>query len=180
MENRRYFELLKDENHHQAPTSLVGRWWFCSLSMSFQRSIVWSICWDAPPPSSNHGKCSLSSVHVPVGMCHQLTWRYVDWKAPNFRRVSEEFLDGGFKYFLFSPRKLGKMNPFWRSYFSNGLKPPTSFGSKCMFQVILNESEVEYICSGQILETSHEFSPQKVAEEGKSPYFRERQCGEIF
>ena len=30
------------------------------------------------------------------------------------------------KYFLFSPRKLGKMNPFWRSYFSNGLKPPTS------------------------------------------------------
>ena len=49
-----------------------------------------------------------------------------------------------------------------------------------MFQVILNESEVEYICSGQILETSHEFSPQKVAEEGKSPYFRERQSGEIF
>ena len=27
------------------------------------------------------------------------------------------------KYFLFSPRTLGKMNPFWRSYFSNGLKP---------------------------------------------------------
>ena len=24
------------------------------------------------------------------------------------------------KYFLFSPRKLGKMNPSWRSYFSNG------------------------------------------------------------
>ena len=31
------------------------------------------------------------------------------------------------KYFcLFSPRKLGKMNPIWRSYFSSGLKPPTS------------------------------------------------------
>ena len=28
----------------------------------------------------------------------------------------------------FSPRKLGKMNPFWRAYFSNGLKPPTSNG----------------------------------------------------
>ena len=49
-----------------------------------------------------------------------------------------------------------------------------------MFQVIPNESEVAHICSGQILETSHEFSPQKVAEEGKSPYFRERECGEIF
>ena len=27
--------------------------------------------------------------------------------------------------FLFSPRKLEKMNPFWRAYFSEGLKPPT-------------------------------------------------------
>ncbi len=36
-------------------------------------------------------------------------------------------LGGGFKHFLFSPRKLGKMNPFWRAYFSNGLvQPPTS------------------------------------------------------
>ena len=29
--------------------------------------------------------------------------------------------------FLFSPRKLGKMNPFWRAYFSNGLKPSNRF-----------------------------------------------------
>ena len=29
-------------------------------------------------------------------------------------------------FFKFSSRKLGKMNPFWRAYFSNGLKPPTS------------------------------------------------------
>ena len=29
--------------------------------------------------------------------------------------------------FLYSPRKLGKMNPFWRAYVSNGLvQPPTS------------------------------------------------------
>ena len=35
-------------------------------------------------------------------------------------------LGGGFKHFLFSPRNLGKMNPFWRAYFSNGLvQPPT-------------------------------------------------------
>ena len=31
------------------------------------------------------------------------------------------------KYFLFSSRSLGKMNPFWRAYFSKGLKPPTSY-----------------------------------------------------
>ena len=35
-------------------------------------------------------------------------------------------LPGGFEYFLFSPRNLGKMNPFWRAYFSKGLvQPPT-------------------------------------------------------
>ena len=38
--------------------------------------------------------------------------------------------------FCFSPRKLGKMNPFWRAYFSDGLvQPPTSLtirpGSQC-------------------------------------------------
>ena len=31
------------------------------------------------------------------------------------------------KYFSFSPRKLGKMNPIWRAYFSIGLKPPTRY-----------------------------------------------------
>ena len=32
------------------------------------------------------------------------------------------------KYFLFPPRSLGKMNPFWRAYFSIGLvQPPTRF-----------------------------------------------------
>ena len=36
-------------------------------------------------------------------------------------------LGGGFKYILFSPRTLGKMNPFWRAYFSTGLvQPPPS------------------------------------------------------
>ena len=35
-------------------------------------------------------------------------------------------LGGGFKHLLFSPRRLGKMNPFWRAYFSKGLvQPPT-------------------------------------------------------
>ena len=40
----------------------------------------------------------------------------------------QDWLGGGFKHFLFSPRTLGKMNPFWRSYFSDGLvQPPTSW-----------------------------------------------------
>ena len=37
------------------------------------------------------------------------------------------FLGGGFKYFLFSPLTWGN-DPVWRSYFSDGLKRPTSFG----------------------------------------------------
>ena len=35
-----------------------------------------------------------------------------------------------------------------------------------------------YIWSGQIIATSHEFSPQKVAKDG--PYFRETWVGEIL
>ena len=38
------------------------------------------------------------------------------------------------KYFLCSPRTLGKMNPFWRAYFSNGLvQPPTRNALGCFF-----------------------------------------------
>ena len=33
---------------------------------------------------------------------------------------------------------------------------------------------------GQIIATSHDLGPQKVAKEGKSPYFREIQVGEIL
>ena len=37
-----------------------------------------------------------------------------------------QLLGGGFKYVLFSPRSLRKMNPFWRAYFSNGWEKPTN------------------------------------------------------
>ena len=33
-------------------------------------------------------------------------------------------IGGDFKYFLFSPRKLGKISNLTHSYFSDGLKPP--------------------------------------------------------
>ena len=43
--------------------------------------------------------------------------------------LNKGILGGGFKYFLFSSRKLRKMNPFGRAYFSDGLvQPPTSIG----------------------------------------------------
>ena len=42
------------------------------------------------------------------------------------------------KYFLFSPRKLGKMNPFWRAYFSTGLvQPPTRTVADKVFYMYL-------------------------------------------
>ncbi len=34
--------------------------------------------------------------------------------------------------------------------------------------------------SGQIIATSHDLGPQKVAKGGKSPYFRKIQVGEIL
>ena len=39
------------------------------------------------------------------------------------------YLGGGFKRFWCSPL-FGEMIQFWRSYFSNGLKPPTSYVSE--------------------------------------------------
>ena len=35
------------------------------------------------------------------------------------------------KIFLFSPRESGKIDPFWRAYFSNELKPPTYLINGC-------------------------------------------------
>ncbi len=35
-------------------------------------------------------------------------------------------------------------------------------------------------CPGQIIATSHDRKPQKVAKEGKSPYFREISVGELL
>ena len=48
--------------------------------------------------------------------------KYKSW----FVLESDLSIVGGFKDFLCSPRKLGKMIPFWRAYFSDGLvQPPT-------------------------------------------------------
>ena len=58
----------------------------------------------------------------------KLMWQ---WKIPIFNWKNS--LGGGFKHFLFSPRKLGKTNPIWRAYFSDGLKPPISTSSKGLF-----------------------------------------------
>ena len=42
-------------------------------------------------------------------------------------------------FLWFSPRTLGKMNPFWRAYFSKGLKPPTRqsffFSRLCCYRI---------------------------------------------
>ena len=46
-------------------------------------------------------------------------------RTVSFRDCSETRLGGGFKYFwYFHPDPWGN-DPFWRAYFSNGLKPPT-------------------------------------------------------
>ena len=60
----------------------------------------------------------IATVDWLVGFNQQKCWHCII--------VGYNYLGGGFTYFLFSPRNLGKMNPFWRAYFSNGLvQPPT-------------------------------------------------------
>ena len=44
---------------------------------------------------------------------------------------------GQLNYCLFSTRKLGKMNPFWRAYFSNGLVQPPTRGTVSFFSNFL-------------------------------------------
>ena len=53
------------------------------------------------------------------------------------------YIGGGFKCFLSSPRKLGKMNPFWRSYVSSGwVQPPTNYWIRPQPEVTLNGASV--------------------------------------
>ena len=44
------------------------------------------------------------------------------WPTITSNSMKHTFLGGGFNYLLFSPLKLGKMNPFWQTYFSDGLE----------------------------------------------------------
>ena len=55
-------------------------------------------------------------------------------------RGSRCFLGGGFKYFVYVHPYLGKMNPFWRTYFSDGLQPSTSFDFWWCVSSFLNDS----------------------------------------
>ena len=51
-----------------------------------------------------------------------------DWYPADFHWLNT-WLAGGFKHLLFSPRNLGKMNPFWSICFRwVGSKPPASLG----------------------------------------------------
>ena len=52
------------------------------------------------------------------------SFREVKKKLTKLPAEYEVFRWGFQIFFVFSPQKLGKMNPFWRAYFSNGLKPP--------------------------------------------------------
>ena len=55
------------------------------------------------------------------------------------------------KYFLFSPQKLGKMNPFWRAYFSNGLVQPPTRRGKAQKTIFANLSFLSFNSSSHSL-----------------------------
>ena len=61
-----------------------------------------------------------------LGRCFGCIWNLFQLQDVEFS-VSKVCKVVGFKHCVFSPRNLGKMNPFWRSYFWDGLvQPPTS------------------------------------------------------
>ena len=72
----------------------------------------------------------ISEFASPFPLSH---WRFLETcrsKPPMFLEKHTFFvttyLGGGFKYFLFSPLFWGN-DPIWRAFFSDGLKPPTSY-----------------------------------------------------
>ena len=73
---------------------------------------------------------------------------------PQEKRISIIFRWWNFKYLLFSPPNLGKMNPFWRSYLSNGLvQPPTRYCCmKIGFCILMNQHD--FYCK-KTLELAH-------------------------
>ena len=59
---------------------------------------------------------------------YQTSWKWEDRCSNHFIWMEfRVFLGGGFKYVLFSSRKLGKLSNL-TNVFADGLKPPTSFG----------------------------------------------------
>ena len=70
-----------------------------------------------------------TATHVSFDIMTKMLWFEKNKSSKNTQKPS-----GGFKHVSFSPLKLGKMNPFWRSYFSDGLvknhQPETHVATK--------------------------------------------------
>ena len=86
------------------------------------------ICWltvvyaEAP----HHRTYSLSVLGRYVSRTNGSTgWNVATNKTPTWTSMWSTILGGGVKHVLFSPPIWGRF-PFWRAYFSRGLKPPTS------------------------------------------------------
>ena len=129
--------------------------WFLDFSSKFSQVFTWRFCFIFPPmfwfwewqvyvkitgedmwfnfsPSGGVGPRSKlhwisgRALKIPLEKGHKLNCCGACLTCECFSRWWQ--LD----YFLFSPRTLGKMNPFWRAYFSDGLKPPTSWSMFCV------------------------------------------------
>ena len=77
-----------------------------------------------PPSLKGHSWFSCTSMPI--------QWRGGQGKGKGFFQL---YLGGGFKYFLFSPRKLGKMNPFWLLLFK-GVGSTTNYRYKLYIYMI--------------------------------------------
>ena len=120
---------VKDPLYQWAKFGLWTSWGYIKHHKTQPRHFSCRISWmllnvQSPTPRS----ALLRWLRCPVAW-----WGWRARKGPRaawrLRRLAMAWLGGGFKYFLvFSPRKLGKMNPFWQAYFSKGLvQPPISW-----------------------------------------------------
>ena len=94
--------------------------WWGSFQRSFQKQRSQKKPWNSPQKAWLDGIIIILKVVQDFGT-HQQYFKLWGWLP-----LSSSWWN--FKYFLFSSRNLGKMNPFWRAYFSKGLvQPPTSW-----------------------------------------------------
>ena len=105
--------ILKKRNKTYTSYAFLGK---CHLdSMNLERHSLREIGYCYVPPSV-WPNSTVSQMNGSTTLCKPSFW----WRKTQSLRTYPN-LGGGFKYFLYSPRNLVQMNPFWRAYFSIGL-----------------------------------------------------------
>ena len=123
---------------HDLPGFYVHPKWLALAFLKHQRWI----------PQSRHLQVSYLGVTTTATV---LWW----WWGTETARWGTELGGGNSNIFYFHPY-LGKMNPFWQAYFSDGLKPPTSEShhKKCVKPI--GSMGLDYLPTWKVKKWPHE------------------------